>query len=49
MSEREDLFKAFEAGYKEREVDVREDNNLTERIIEREFEKWYKLNYCEGE
>ena len=42
MTDKQALKDAFTAGYKTREIDVREDDQVVERIIEREFEHYYK-------
>ena len=36
---------AFRAGYKERELDTREDDPITNSIIERKFSTWWDQNY----
>ena len=41
MTDKQALKEAFTAGYKAREIDVREDDQIVESIIDREFEHYY--------
>jgi len=42
MSDNEQLKEAFAAGYKARELDVREDDRITDRIIDRKFKTFMR-------
>lgn len=45
MDEKELAKKAFAAGYKQRELDIREDSAIVDAIIEREFDKWWHFHH----
>jgi len=45
MNKKELAKKAFERGYKERELKVREDDRVTQKLIDRKFKHfWENIN-----
>jgi len=42
MTTREELKAAFAAGYRERELDIREDDRVNDPIIDKAFERYMR-------